>query len=125
MYNLGMTWETEAGSVPITKASIQWIIKNVKSSQYTNDRCYVYNKAFARYFDNNDSYLDPRVTKALQDKATCNTVCDEWVDTLLECIRTEDDERGFYDKVDVKKQYLKLLEAAREIGIAIRKEDTE
>jgi hypothetical protein len=29
---------------------------NVKSSQYTQDRCYVYNKAFARWFDNNDAY---------------------------------------------------------------------
>ena len=38
MDNLGMSWQTEAGDVIITEASIKWIIKNVKSSQYTSDR---------------------------------------------------------------------------------------
>jgi len=124
MDNLGMTWETEAGSVTITKASIQWIIKNVKSSQYTNDRCYVYNKAFARYFDNNDSYLDPRVAKALQDKDTCDTVCDDCGDNIFDCIRLWAKDRGLYEKGDPKTQYIKLMEEAGEVGRAILKEDT-
>ena len=124
MDNLGMTWETEAGSVTITKASIQWIIKNVKSSQYTNNRCYVYNKAFARYFDNNDSYLDPRVAKALQDKDTCDTVCDDCGDNIFDCIRLWAKDRGLYEKGDPKTQYIKLMEEAGEVGRAILKEDT-
>jgi len=124
MDNLGMTWETEAGSVTITKASIQWIIKNVKSSQYTNDRCYVYNKAFARYFDNNDSYLDPRVAKALQDKDTCDTVCDDCGDNIFDCIRLWAKDKGLYEKGDPKTQYIKLMEEAGEVGRAILKEDT-
>jgi NTP pyrophosphatase (non-canonical NTP hydrolase) len=53
---IGMQWETEFGSCGLTKKSIKWIMDNVKSSQYTQDRCYVYNKAFARWFDNNDAY---------------------------------------------------------------------
>ena len=40
----------------ITSKSIEWIMDNVKSSQFTQDRCYIYNKAFARWFDNNDAY---------------------------------------------------------------------
>ena len=124
MDNLGMTWETEAGSVTITKASIQWIIKNVKSSQYTNDRCYVYNKAFARYFDNNDSYLDPRVAKALQDKEVCDTACDDCGDNIFDCIRLWAKDRGLYEKGDPKTQYIKLMEETGEIGRAILKQDT-
>ena len=31
-------------------------MKNVKESMYNTERCYVYNKAFVRYFDNNDAY---------------------------------------------------------------------
>ena len=123
MDNLGMTWETEAGSVVITKASIQWIMNNVKPSQYTSDRCYVYNKAFARYFDNNN-YLDPRVTKALQDKEACDTTCDDCGDELFNCIRAWAKERGLYDKGDIKTQYIKLMEETGEIGRAILKQDT-
>ena len=53
---IGMQWETEAGPCGITSKSIEWIMDNVKSSQFTQDRCYIYNKAFARWFDNNDAY---------------------------------------------------------------------
>jgi len=124
MDNLGMSWETDAGSVIITKASVKWIMNNVKSSQYTSDRCYVYNKAFARYFDNNDSYLDPRVAKALQDKDTCDTVCDDCGDNIFDCIRLWAKDRGLYEKGDPKTQYIKLMEEAGEVGRAILKEDT-
>jgi NTP pyrophosphatase (non-canonical NTP hydrolase) len=123
MDNLGMAWETDAGSVMLTQASIQWIMDNVKSSQYTSDRCYVYNKAFARWFDNN-SYFDKRVVEALQDKDVCDTVCDDCDDNIFECIRMWADERGLYDKGDVKTQYIKLMEETGEIGRAILKEDT-
>ena len=29
---------------------VKWIIDNVTTSQYTSERCYIYNKAFAKYF---------------------------------------------------------------------------
>ena len=56
MDNKGMSWETDFGKVVITAKSIEWIMQNVKLSQYTNDRCYVYNRSFARWFDNNNAY---------------------------------------------------------------------
>ena len=113
MDNLGMTWETDAGKVMITKESIKWVMNNVKSSQYTNDRCYVYNKAFARWFDNNNPFEE-----------TCDTYCDDCGDNIFECIRMWADERGLYDKGDPKTQYIKLMEETGEIGRAILKNDT-
>jgi len=123
MDNRGMSWETEAGSVMITTESIKWIMNNVKPSQYTNDRCYVYNKAFARYFDNNN-YLDKRVVEALKEKDACDTTCNDCGDNIFDCIRTWADERGLYEKGDPKTQYIKLMEETGEIGRAILKEDT-
>ncbi len=123
MDNRGMSWETEAGPVMITTESIKWIMNNVKPSQYTNDRCYVYNKAFARYFDNNN-YLDKRVVEAMQDKKVCDTACDDCGDNIFDCIRAWADERGLYEKGDPKTQYIKLMEETGEIGRAILKEDT-
>ena len=56
MDSLGMEWETDHGDCIITKDSIKWIMKNVNTSKYNTERCYIYNKAFARWFDNNDAY---------------------------------------------------------------------
>ena len=52
--NLGMKWDTEFGEVFLTHESIRWVMDNVKTSMYNDNRSYVYNKAFARWFDNND-----------------------------------------------------------------------
>ena len=116
MDNIGMDWETEAGPVIITEASIKWIMNNVKPSQYTAGRCYVYNKAFARWFDNNS------IIKKVED---CDTMCDDCGENIFECIRMWADERGLYDKGDPKTQYIKLMEETGEIGRAILKNDTE
>jgi len=56
MDNIGMQWETEHGDVILTTESIKWVIANAKTSMYNNQRCYIYNKAFARWFDNNSPY---------------------------------------------------------------------
>jgi NTP pyrophosphatase (non-canonical NTP hydrolase) len=122
MDNIGMSWKTEAGQVYINHESIKWIMENIKSSQYSNDRCYVYNKAFARFFDNN--YLDKRVVEAMEDKEACDTACDDCGDNIFDCIRIWAAERGLYDKGDVKTQYIKLMEETGEIGRAILKQDT-
>ena len=56
--SIGLQWDTEFGCCCITEKSIDWIMDNVKSSQYTQNRCYVYNKAFARWFDNNNAHCN-------------------------------------------------------------------
>jgi len=141
MDNIGMSWETEFGTCVLTNASIQWILKNVKTSQYTEGRCYIYNKAFARYFDNNDVYrshdklggnlrdvhmrdqyngrcksgaLAP--TGIRQEKCSdCDCV------SQFDLIREWANERGLYDKGDTKTQALKLVEEMGEICRAILK----
>ena len=56
MDNVGLRWMTEHGEFMITNNTIKWILSNVKTSMYDDQRSYVYNKAFARFYDNNDAY---------------------------------------------------------------------
>ena len=56
MDNIGMKWKTQHGECVLTSQSINWIISNAQTSKYNTQRCYVYNKAFARWFDNNNAY---------------------------------------------------------------------
>ena len=56
MDNVGMEWETEHGNCKLTIGSIHWVMKNVKESMYNTERCYIYNKAFSRWFENNNAY---------------------------------------------------------------------
>ena len=138
--NKGMSWETNFGKVVITLKSIEWIMQNVKRSQYTNDRCYVYNRAFARWFDNNNAYdqmfdnakqmneVEQRTNGTLtgglaptgiRQQKYCDDTCSEV--SMFELIRTWADERGLYDKGDPKTQALKLVEEVGETCRAILK----
>ena len=56
MDNVGMSWETDHGDFKINKYSVDWIMKNVQISKYNDQRCYVYNKAFARFYDNHQPH---------------------------------------------------------------------
>ena len=142
--NIGMSWDTVFGSCTITNKSIKWIMSNVKSSQFTNERCYVYNRAFARWFDNNDAHeLDNAKQMNLVDQYNGKTrsgalsssgineksyeCCDEenpcecMPNPQFELIREWAEERGLYDKGDVKTQALKLVEEVGETCRAILK----
>ena len=116
MDNIGMSWETPFGRCTITKSSIQWIMNNIKSSQYTEARCYVYNKAFARWFDNNDAH-ETRTGGIMSDHRdkSCTTMC------RFDKIRMWANDRGLYSAGDTKTQTLKLMEEAGEICRAVLK----
>ena len=43
MDNMGKTWETLHGTFEINMDTIKWIMENVTTSQYTMERCYIYN----------------------------------------------------------------------------------
>ena len=138
MDNMGMSWETEFGDCSITKESVKWIMKNVKESMYNEKRCYIYNKAFARYFENNNAFdLDnarqmniaemhmkenyPRTGGLFPvgaDHRETNGKTNQF-----DLIRTWANERGLYDKGDPKTQALKLVEEVGETCRAILKED--
>ena len=114
MDEIGMSWDTDHGRCCIDPDSIKWIMENVKTSMYNNDRCYVYNKAFARYFDNNSCCKTSTGALSMSGRRRPDR---------FDLIRTWADERGLYDKGDTKTQYLKLMEEAGELGRAILKND--
>jgi len=151
MDNMGMKWETDHGSCILTPMSIEWIMQNVLTSKYNTQRCYVYNKAFARWFDNNNAYpsnghttltggLAPTGMKEYHDRnpedydmpveccdkynpCTCEKDYVNQGPSQFDLIREWADERGLYEKGDPKTQALKLVEEVGEISRAIIKDD--
>ena len=119
MDNKGMTWETEHGPCLITEKSIKWIMKNVKTSMYNDQRCYVYNKAFARWFDNNDAHATR--TGGIMSDHRENGI--NMPKSHFDLIRMWAEERGLYNQGDPKTQTLKLMEEAGEICRAVLKND--
>jgi len=108
--NMGMEWETEHGTLHITKKTVPWIMKNVKTSMYNNNRCYVYNKAFARLYDNNDLFEEPKMVQCRDD-------------AMFDRIRQWAQDRGLYDEGNTHTQYVKLQEEAGELAKALLKND--
>ena len=135
--NVGMKWKTNFGEVVLTAKSIEWIMQNVKPSQYDNNRSYVYNRAFARWFDNND----PNQTKLYEDTVTgalmptggttnkykqngYNIYNRPKLQTsYFELIREWAQLRGLYEHGDIKTQALKLVEEVGETCRAVLKDD--
>ena len=125
MDNLGMSWDTPFGECTITKKSIEWIMSNVAKSQYTNERCYVYNRAFARWFDNHDSH-DTLANLHMNDHVTrTGGIMSDHRVSRFDKIRLWANERGLYSGGDTKTQTLKLMEEAGEICRAVLKVDKQ
>jgi len=136
MDNMGKTWETTHGTFEINMQTIDWIMQNITTSQYTMERCYIYNKAFAKYFQVEDhataaerfpfgkdayqSYLDTLTTRA---NSNGNWRYDSSESERFQRIRDWAGERGLYTKGDTKTQFCKLMEEAGELGRAILKDD--
>ena len=136
MDNMGKTWETTHGTFEINMDTISWIMENVTTSQYTMERCYIYNKAFAKYFQVQDhataaerfpfgkdayqAYLDTLTTRA---NGNGNWRYDSSESERFQKIRDWAGERGLYTKGDTKTQFCKLMEEAGELGRAVLKND--
>ena len=123
--NIGMSWDTEHGSVTLTHKSIKWIMDNIQKSRYNDQRSYVYNKAFGRWFDNNDPHNEyPRTGALSKDCGMSYTPPKENGEAShFDLIRAWANERGLYDKGDPKTQALKLVEEVGETCRAILKAD--
>ena len=104
MDNIGLKWQTEFGQFEITKKNIQWIMQNVKTSMFNNDRSYIYNKAFYEAYFNTDH--TPVKT-------------DERFDLIRDWAAT----RGLYQQGNPHTQYVKLQEEAGELAKALLKND--
>ena len=121
MDNIGMEWKTDHGDCIITSESVDWIMKNVQTSKYNDQRCYVYNKAFARYFDNNDPYSGKTRTGGIMTDCRENGV--NMPKSYFDLIRKWASNRGLYKDGDPKTQALKLVEEVGETCKAILKSD--
>jgi NTP pyrophosphatase (non-canonical NTP hydrolase) len=124
MDSIGKTWETTHGTFEINMDTIKWIMSNVTTSQFTTERCYIYNKAFAKYFQvkkHKDAY------QAYYDTLTerKNWRYDNAEYDMFQKIRDWAGERGLYTKGDTKTQFCKLMEEAGELGRAVLKNDNE
>jgi NTP pyrophosphatase (non-canonical NTP hydrolase) len=101
------------------------------------ERCYIYNKAFAKYFqvkgqadqgslkfpfgkDAYQVYLDGLTTRANNNG---NWRYDSSESERFQKIRDWAGERGLYTKGDKKTQFCKLMEEAGELGRAVLKDD--
>jgi len=109
---IGYEWTTEHGNFEITPRTIDWIMKNVKTSMYNNDRSYVYNKAFAVFIENLNNTKETKTVK-----------CSKKPLKMFELIRQWADERGIYDKGDTKTQLIKLQEEMGELAKATLEKD--
>tara|TARA_R100000353_G_scaffold81585_1_gene61367 strand:- start:518 stop:946 length:429 start_codon:yes stop_codon:yes gene_type:complete len=88
---------------------------NVKPSMYNNERCYVYNKAFARAYENRDMFRDIKPVAKCSKKPL----------KMFQNIRDWAEQRGLYDKGNPNTQYVKLQEEAGELAKALLKDDQE
>jgi len=109
MDNVGLKWQTEFGQFEITEKNIQWIMQNVKTSMFNNDRSYVYNKAFY------EAYFNPEHTPA---EACCGNTSERF-DLIRDWAAT----RGLYQQGNPHTQYVKLQEEAGELAKALLKND--
>ena len=127
MDSMGKTWETTHGTFEINMDTVKWIMENVTTSQFTSERCYIYNKAFAKYFLIKPITDTTEFTEYIKSLAKRNTIKQEgkaWEDKdRFQLIRDWAGERGLYTNGDTKTQFCKLMEEGGELGRAILKED--
>ena len=127
MDSMGKTWETIHGTFEINMDTVKWIMDNVTTSQYTSERCYIYNKAFAKYFLIPSHVDTSEFNEYIKSLAKRNTIKQEgkaWEDKdRFQLIRDWAGERGLYTNGDTKTQFCKLMEEGGELGRAILKKD--
>jgi len=100
MDNMGLQWSTDNGVFGLDDQTIDWIVKNARTSMFNVNRCYIYNKAYANEF--------------IEQNTESNRFDD---------IRQWAKEKGIYKSGDARTQFVKLMEEAGELAQAILKND--
>ena len=122
--NLGETIKLNTGKdVVVSEALIEWVTRNVKDSQYTKGRCYVYNKAMLKFLANPTIISLQEQLDVVYDVVSGDPVKTECSKCIFPAIRHWALERGLYQKGDVKTQYVKLQEEAGELAKALLQND--
>lgn len=97
-----LEWVLPDGTeMSVNKGNADWVVQNAQKSQFS-DNCYIYNKAF------------------LENEKIAETSVE-----IFDKIREWAEERGLYDKGDVKTQTVKLFEEAGELARGVVKKDQE
>ena len=108
MDNLGMVIQTPENRHVLDTDLVGWIMKHAVTSQFNEDRCYVYNKAMSNFQNHIDSInIDNEIPHTI----------------MFAKIRRWAYERGIYDQGDSKTQYVKLMEEAGELAQGLLKKD--
>ena len=120
---VGYKWETPMGEFEITGTNvIAWILANVYKSQFSDNRCYIYNKSFYEAFVNpvhlgDANYIGgltmPQSVKEIQVNQQ----------NIFDKIREWAHAKGIYRHGDPKTQYIKLQEESGELAKALLKND--
>jgi len=106
MDNLGMIIQTPENRHELDTDLVEWIMEHAVTSQFNEERCYVYNKAMSN-FKNSWSFQDKLVSQR----------------NIFDNIRSWAMVRGIYDKGNSHTQYVKLMEEAGELAQALLKND--
>ena len=109
MDNIGMELASNEGVFHLTSGLVDWIMQNAVTSQFNVERCYVYNKAMAKFMSTKEIFSTDETNYIAADMFTT--------------IRRWAHERGIYDKGNSHTQYVKLMEEAGELARALLKND--
>ena len=113
MDNLGLSWVTPQGyRFTIDAKNVIWIMNNVMPSQFSDRRCFIYNKAFNNF---EQDRFAAQSTRAPYDSNED--------DTIFDAIRAWAFNRGIYKSGDTKTQLIKLYEEVGELSEAVLKSD--
>ena len=115
MDNLGLSWVTPQGyRFTIDAQNVIWIKNNAFSSQFSNERCFIYNKAFHEF--EQDRFKVQAIRPAYEPAED---------DSIFDEIRTWAFNRGIYKSGDTKTQLIKLYEEVGELSEAVLKSDND
>lgn len=110
--NHGLKWNMPWGEeVELTFTNIEWILRNANVSQFGDDKCYIYNKAF----------IDNIIDRKNEEQITIDVETDDY--KYFPLIRDWAKEKGIFEKGDSKTQYVKLMEEAGELAKALLNND--
>ena len=118
----------------VTKQNVDEFMKAVDTSQWRNERCYIYNKKLIDICKQKEEggSNDYKSLKDVEVQNMSNVQKYKYIsatppqipnENVFDLIRMWANDKGIYDKGDSKTQYLKLMEEAGELAEAILKED--
>ena len=115
MDSLGLSWVTPQGyRFTIDAQNVIWIMNNVFSSQFSNERCFIYNKAFHEFEE--ERFEVQTISPAYEPDED---------DNIFDEIRTWAFNRGIYKSGDTKTQLIKLYEEVGELSEAVLKSNND